>query len=83
MYDHQVDLPGEHIRHRRTSTAIGDELNFLTGCLLVVAVVLLFGIFSQFQPPAATVPPRGVTVIDYSTFVRQVKARNVLAVIIL
>jgi ATP-dependent metalloprotease FtsH len=54
----------------------------LTGCLLVVAVVLLFGIFSQFQPPPATVPPSGVTVIDYSTFVRQVKARNVLAVII-
>jgi hypothetical protein len=44
--------------------------------------MLLFGIFSQFQPPPKSTPPDGVTVIDYTTFVRQVKAGNVLAVII-
>src|SRR5262249_2750841 len=44
--------------------------------------MLLFGIFSQFQPPPTSTPPDGMTVIDYSTFVRQVKAGNVLAVII-
>ena len=53
----------------------------LTGLLLLIAVVLLFGIFSQFPAPAAT-PPTGVTVIDYSTFIGQLKAGNVQAVAI-
>ncbi len=54
----------------------------LTCCLLIVLVVLLFGIFSQMQPPATTLPPNGVQVLDYNTFMEQVKARHVLAVII-
>src|SRR5438552_4738883 len=54
--------------------------SLLTSALLVVVVVLLFGIFSQFQAPPATTPPGGVTVLSYSTFIRQVKASNVLAV---
>src|SRR5205823_3745859 len=56
--------------------------NLLTSCLFLIATALLFGIFSQFQPPAVTKPvPDGVRVVDYSTFVGQVKAGNVLAVI--
>ncbi len=53
---------------------------FLTCFLLIAVVVLLFGIFSQFQPPVTNSTPNGVTVINYSTFVEQVKAGNVLAV---
>jgi len=53
---------------------------FFTCFLLIAAVVLLFGIFSQFQPPVTNSTPNGVTVINYSTFVEQVKAGNVLAV---
>lgn len=57
---------------------------FFTGTLLFLLVALLFGIFSQFQPPIVntSTPPSGVTTIDYSTFVSQVKAGNVLAVTI-
>ncbi len=54
--------------------------NLLAGCLLFAGVVLLFGIFIQFQPPLTSKPPDWVKVIGYSTFVRQVRARNVLAV---
>src|SRR5438093_13481639 len=56
--------------------------SLLTGALLVVIIVLLVGIFSQFKPPPTNTPPDGVTVIDYTTFVKQVKAGNVLAVMI-
>jgi len=49
---------------------------FFTCFLLIAAVVLLFGIFSQFQPPVTNSTPNGVTVINYSTFVEQVKAGN-------
>jgi hypothetical protein len=58
------------------------QQSLLTAALLVVIVVLLVGIFSQLQPPSTSTPPDRVTVIDYTTFVRQVKAGNVLAVII-
>src|SRR5947209_8127829 len=54
--------------------------SLLTSALLIVVVVLLFGIFSQFQAPAASTPPAGVTVLSYSTFIQQIKAGNVLAV---
>src|SRR5206468_2159778 len=55
--------------------------SLLTGALLLVIIMLLFGIVSQLQPPPDTTPHR-VTVINYGTFVEQVKARNVLAVIL-
>ncbi|HJT55363.1 MAG TPA: ATP-dependent zinc metalloprotease FtsH [Ktedonobacteraceae bacterium] len=55
---------------------------FFAGILLTAIVMLLFGVFSQFQAPATSVPPGGVTSVDYSTFVSQVKAGNVLAVTI-
>ncbi len=58
--------------------------SLLTGTLLFLLVALLFGVFSQFQPPVTntSMAPSGVTTIDYSTFVNQVKAGNVLAVTI-
>src|SRR5712692_9066417 len=56
--------------------------NLLTCCLLFAGVGLLFGIFMQFQPLLTSKPPDWVKVIGYSTFVRQVRARNVVAVII-
>src|SRR5258708_26505758 len=50
-----------------------------TSVLLFVLLVLLFGVSSQLQPPVTNNTPSGVTVIDYSTFVNQVKAGNILA----
>src|SRR5215470_15647681 len=54
--------------------------SFLATALLSIITVLLFGIFSQLQPPTANTVPNGVTAVNYSTFVAQVKAGNVLAV---
>jgi cell division protease FtsH len=52
------------------------------GILLAGLVVLLFGVFSQFQGPSNNTAPSGMTTVDYSTFIAQVKAGNVLAVTI-
>lgn len=54
----------------------------LAGILLAGMIVLLFGIFSRFQAPSTSTSPGGVTVVDYSTLVAQVRASNVLAVVI-
>jgi cell division protease FtsH len=54
--------------------------SLLAGILLTGLVALLFGVFSQFQVPSISMPPSGVTVVDYSTFKEQVRAGNVLAV---
>ncbi|HEY5003210.1 MAG TPA: ATP-dependent metallopeptidase FtsH/Yme1/Tma family protein, partial [Ktedonobacteraceae bacterium] len=72
---------------RRWKQARGKAWKFLkaqkstlfTGAMLLLVVVLLFGVFSQFQPPATNTTPSGVTAIDYSTFIQQVKAGNVQA----
>ena len=72
---------------RRWKQARGKAWKFLktqksslfTGAMLLLAVMLLFGVFSQFQPPATNTTPSGVTAIDYSTFIQQVKAGNVQA----
>jgi len=53
---------------------------FLAGSLLFVFLVLLFAISSQLRPPVTDNPPPGVTAVSYSTFVEQVKARNMRAV---
>jgi len=50
--------------------------------LLTAIVVLLFGIVSQFQSPSMEDIAAGQTAINYSTFVAQVNANNVLAIII-
>ena len=52
----------------------------LAGGLVLTMVVLLFGVFSHFQGPATNTPPSGETVIDYSSFLTQVKTGNMLAV---
>ncbi len=55
---------------------------FTTGTLVLLAVVLLFGLFSQFSPPVTNTVPNGETSIGYSTFITQVKSGNVAAVVI-
>ncbi|MBE3560522.1 MAG: ATP-dependent zinc metalloprotease FtsH [Ktedonobacteraceae bacterium] len=52
----------------------------LTSVLLLSAIVLLFGIFSLFQPPAFNTTPAGETAIDYSTLLSHVQSGNVKAV---
>ena len=54
--------------------------SFLAGILLTGVVLLLFAVFSRFQAPTLANPPAGTTVVDYSTFKKQVSAGNVLAV---
>ncbi len=53
--------------------------SLFTGAMLILMVVLLFGIFSQLQPPSTNTTPNGVTAIDYSMFIQQVKSGNVQA----
>jgi cell division protease FtsH len=54
----------------------------LTGGLVIALIVLLFGVFSNFQGPVLSTPPAGEKVISYSSFVEQVRAGNMLAVTI-
>ncbi|MDQ2713639.1 MAG: ATP-dependent zinc metalloprotease FtsH [Chloroflexota bacterium] len=68
-----------HERQRIGTFLSTHKKSLFTAGLLTAMVVLLFGIFSQFQAPSTSPPPAGVTSIDYSTFVSQVKANNVLA----
>jgi ATP-dependent metalloprotease FtsH len=51
-----------------------------SGFFVVAIVVLLIGIFAQFQAPAANDVPNGETSINYSAFLNQVNSGNVLAV---
>jgi len=55
---------------------------FLATALLTIITVLLFAISSQLQVPTTDMVPGGVAAVNYSTFVEQVKAGNVLAVAI-
>src|SRR2546430_1030104 len=52
----------------------------LTGVLLTALLLLLFGICNQLQAPDLNAPPMGTTVIDYGTFLAQVRAGHVLEV---
>src|SRR5438445_11297315 len=52
----------------------------LTGVLLTALLLLLFGICNQLQAPDLNAPPTGTTVIDYGTFLAQVRAGHVLEV---
>ncbi len=59
------------------------QKNTLFTCaMLLLSIGLLFGIFSQLQPPTTNTTPGGVTAMDYSTFVQQVKAGNVMGAVI-
>jgi cell division protease FtsH len=80
---HTFKKSGKNVTKSQILKFIGTHRQALFASILLTALlVLLFGVFSQFQAPATSMPPSGVTVVDYSTFVSQVKAGNVLAVTI-
>ena len=54
----------------------------LSGFFIVTIVLLLIGIFVQFQGPTVDDVPTGETPINYGAFLNQVNAGNVLAVTI-
>ncbi len=54
----------------------------VTVSLIVLMIVLLFGIFSQFQSPQTADGPVGEIAINYSTLLSQIQAGNVLVVTI-
>ncbi len=70
----------KHIMQPNRTMFIKHKQSLITGALLTTLLLLLFGICSQLQPPDLTMPATGVTIIDYSTFLAQVRAGNVLAV---
>src|SRR5581483_7167365 len=75
-----LDTPKDR---RRGITFFKSHRGFLVSGFLVVAMVLLlFGIASQFQGPSTVDVPSGETAINYSAFLQQVNAGNVLAVTI-
>ncbi len=86
----RVKLSERWRRHKHSGNYKRDVVKFLgthkqllfTTMLLLTAVVLLFGIVGQWQSPQTNTPPNGVTVINYSTLLQQVKAGNVVAVTI-
>ncbi len=53
-----------------------------TGLLLLALIALILGIFIQLPPIDPNAPPQDATVIDYSTFLGQVKAGNLQTVTI-
>jgi ATP-dependent metalloprotease FtsH len=83
--DRRWKLEDHRLRHQDTRSYGSTVARFLrthkqsllTSTLLFVLLVLLFGIFSQVPPPVMDNSPSGVTVVNYSTFVQQVKAGNV------
>ena len=77
-----VGKNAESYRHAVVKFLGTHKQSLLTTVLLLVAFMLLVGIFSQLQPPQTSTPPNGVTVINYSTLLQQVKSGNVLAVTI-
>src|SRR5579875_1817308 len=54
--------------------------NMLTGVLVSLVVILLFGLASELRAPSSTTAPPGVTVVSYSAFLQQVEMGNVVAV---
>ena len=55
---------------------------FLTGLLCVAFIVLLFGIVAQLPVPIENNAPANVKTVDYTTFVKQIQAGHVEAVVI-
>jgi ATP-dependent metalloprotease FtsH len=72
----------KHLGSKVRQTLKKYRKGILTGTLLFLMVVLLFGIVSQLPSPATNVSPAGETPMGYSAFVQQVKANNVQAVLI-
>ncbi len=71
---------GRKAIQRVRTTFIRQKQLLLTGVLLTALLLLLFGICSRLPAPDLTPPSSGLTVIDYSTFIAQVRASNVLMV---
>src|SRR2546421_4577109 len=71
---------GRKAIQRGRTILIRQKQLLLAGVLLTALLLLLFGICSQLPAPDLNPPPRGTTVIDYSTFLAQVRAGNVLVV---
>jgi ATP-dependent metalloprotease FtsH len=68
---------------KTVSKFLKEHKQFILTCvLLFILLVALVGIFSQLQGPNIDNPPLGVTVVDYNTFVEQVRAGNILKVTI-
>src|SRR6266567_4012882 len=74
-----------HVYGRTVWKFLQNHKNSLLTCfMLLLLVVLLFGVFSQLQPPAPmTSVPAGETAADYSTFIRQVNNGNVINALLL
>src|SRR5262245_25588424 len=71
---------GRKTIQRVRTTFIRQRQLLLTGVLLTALLLLLFGICSRLPAPELTSPSSGLRVIDYSTFIAQVRASNVLVV---
>ncbi len=70
-------------RSRKLLKFLSNQYTTMITCVLLLLIVgLLFGIASQLRAPATHTAPNGVTTIDYSTFLQQVKTGNMVAVII-
>jgi cell division protease FtsH len=71
-----------HVYGRTVWKFLQNHKNSLLTCfMLLLLVVLVFGVFSQLQPPApVTAVPVGETAADYSTFIQQINNGNVMAV---
>jgi ATP-dependent metalloprotease FtsH len=74
-------VPGNVKNRKKIVKFLKTHRSALTASLLTIAIViLLFGIFSLLPPLSVSDVPAGETAINYSTFLTQVKADNVLAV---
>ncbi len=76
------------VRNRKTDalklfTFVHTHRNaLLTGLLLAALLVLLFGLFSQLQPPLTSSVPSGMTSLSYTAFLDEVRAGKVVAVVV-
>lgn len=69
-------------RHTVSKFLKGHKQTILTSVLLFVSFVFLVGVFSRLPAPVTSSPSEKVTVVNYLTFVGQVKAGNVRTVTI-
>src|SRR5579875_3380698 len=77
-------------RHHLTRISYSSLVQFLkthrrmllTGFLLCALLILLFGVVSLLPAPAMSQPPAGVAVVNYTTFLAQMRTGNVHSVTI-
>ncbi len=68
---------------RKFLTFLSNSYREITTCILLLFIVgLLFGIASQLRVPVIQTAPNGVTTLDYTTFLQQVKTGNMTAVVV-